>query len=67
MPEDCTMPLPTRRAVLGAAALALPLARARAAEPLHYATWSAAVDQVRTHLAAFETASGTAVEYANSP
>ena len=60
------MPLPTRRAVL-AAALALPAVRARAAEPLHYATWSAAVDQVRTHLAAFERESGIAVEYANSP
>ena len=66
MREDCTMPLPTRRAVL-AAALALPAVRARAAEPLHYATWSAAVDQVRTHLTAFEKASGVAVEYANSP
>ena len=60
----------TRREALtaGAAALALPFAsRARAAEPIGYATWSAAVDQVKAHVASFEKNTGLPVAYSNSP
>ncbi len=41
--------------------------RAAAKEPIHFATWSAAVDTVKSHLAAFEAKTGIAVEYANTP
>jgi len=52
----------------GLAATALgPAGRARAAEPVHFATWSAAVDTVKSHIAAFEAKTGLKVEYANSP
>ena len=61
----------TRRAALHlslAGALAAPFIRAaRAAEPLYFATWSASIDQVKAHLAAFEKASATAVSYSNYP
>ncbi len=60
----------SRRAVLsgGAAALALPFVpRAQAAEPINFATWSAAVDQVKAHLAAFTAKNGVDVAYSNSP
>lgn len=40
---------------------------ALAADPIHFATWSAAVDTVRSHIAAFEAKTGLKVEYANSP
>src|SRR5262245_29724669 len=39
----------------------------RAADPVYFATWSAAVDTVKSHLAAFEAKSGLKVEYSNSP
>jgi multiple sugar transport system substrate-binding protein len=66
------MPFPEipRRLVLKAAAagLAAPMiGRAHAAEPLYFATWSAAVDQVQAHLAAFQKAKGIPVTYTNSP
>ena len=40
---------------------------ARAAEMLNYATWSAAVDQVKAHLTDFEKETGISVAYTNSP
>lgn len=67
------MPGPTmmsRRHALraGGAALALPFARpAHAADPIRFATWSAAVDQVKAHIAAFEKKTGLPVAYSNSP
>jgi multiple sugar transport system substrate-binding protein len=60
----------SRRSALGAgaAALALPFVKpARAAEPIGFATWSAAVDQVKAHVAAFEKKTGLPVAYSNSP
>ena len=62
----------SRRSLLklgaASAAMAVPLARkAKAAEPLGFATWSAAVDQVKTHLAAFEKKTGVATAYTNAP
>lgn len=63
-------PTLSRRSALasGAAALALPLApRARAADPIGYSTWSAAVDQVKAHVAGFEKKTGLSVAYSNSP
>jgi multiple sugar transport system substrate-binding protein len=52
-----------------AAATASPLARALAAdaEPIHFVTWSAAVDQVKSHLSAFEKKTGIPVDYSNTP
>jgi multiple sugar transport system substrate-binding protein len=38
-----------------------------ATEPIHFATWSAAVDQVKSHIAAFEARTGLKVEYSNTP
>lgn len=64
------MPTPhiPRRTLLQAAALAIPaLHTARAADPLTFATWSAAVDEVRAHLAAFTQKTGIQVNYTNSP
>jgi multiple sugar transport system substrate-binding protein len=63
-------PALSRRSVLaaGAVPLALPFIRqARAAEPVGYATWSAAVEQVKAHVAAFEKRTGIPVAYTNSP
>ena len=42
-------------------------ARAAADEPIHFVTWSAAVDQVKSHLTAFEQKTGIEVDYSNSP
>ena len=41
--------------------------RALAAEPINFATWSAAVDTVKSHIAAFEAKTGIKVAYSNSP
>ena len=41
--------------------------RALAADPIYFATWSAAVDTVKGHIAAFETKTGLKVKYSNSP
>jgi multiple sugar transport system substrate-binding protein len=41
--------------------------RALAAEPINFATWSAGVDTVKSHIAAFETKTGIKVNYTNSP
>ncbi len=62
-----------RRDVLGGAAAVLAtgmLGRSASgadSEPLHFATWSAAVDQVKSHLTAFEQKTGIKVDYTNSP
>jgi multiple sugar transport system substrate-binding protein len=49
-----------------ASAAELGSARA-AAEPINFATWSAAVDTVKSHLAAFEAKTGIKVNYSNLP
>lgn len=40
---------------------------ARAADPIHFATWSAAVEVVKSHVAAFEAKTGLKVDYSNTP
>lgn len=58
-----------KHAVAGVAAgagLAL-VPRAFAAAPLNFWTWSAAVDTVKSHLAAFQAKTGIQVAYANAP
>ena len=45
----------------------LPNGAARAAEAVNFFTWSAGVDQVKSHLAAFEKKTGIAVNYNNAP
>ena len=66
----------TRRRVMQAGAAALTASapgtvllarRANAAEPINFATWSAAIDQVKAHLAGFEKQGGAAVAYTNAP
>ena len=54
---------------LTGAAIAMPglTGRALAAEPINFATWSAAVDTVKSHIAAFEAKTGVKVNYSNSP
>ena len=59
-----------KTAALGLAAatvLAGRAGRALAAEPINFATWSAAVDTVKSHIAAFEAKTGIKVAYSNSP
>ena len=52
----------------GLAASALGGARAAlAAEPINFATWSAGVDTVKSHITAFEAKTGIKVAYTNSP
>src|SRR6516164_2094502 len=59
----------TSTAAAGLACAAEPggLARAAAAEPINFATWSAAVDTVKSHLAAFEAKTAIKVNYSNLP
>ncbi|MGZ3282211.1 MAG: twin-arginine translocation signal domain-containing protein, partial [Xanthobacteraceae bacterium] len=59
--------LKTAAAGLGAASLAGRAGPALAAEPINFATWSAAVDTVKSHIAAFEAKTGIKVAYSNSP
>ena len=67
------LPRVTRRDILGGAAAGLATgllggtARAASGEPLHFYTWSAAVDDVKSHLNGFEQKTGIKVDYANSP
>jgi multiple sugar transport system substrate-binding protein len=64
------MTILTRRQALraGGAALALPfVGTAHAADPIGFATWSATVEQVKAHIAAFEKKTGVTVAYSNSP
>lgn len=53
----------------GLAAAAAPVAwpAAQAKEPVYFATWSAAVETVKSHIAAFEAKTGIPVEYSNTP
>ena len=43
------------------------IARAPAAETINFATWSSAVETVKSHLAAFEAKTGIEVNYSNLP
>jgi multiple sugar transport system substrate-binding protein len=52
--------------IAAAATLGRPRA-ASAVEPVYFATWSAAVDQVKSHIAAFEGKTRLKVEYSNTP
>lgn len=52
---------------VSAVAAGLPGHLAGAAEPLHFVTWSAAVDQVKSHLDAFTKKTGIQVDYSNTP
>jgi multiple sugar transport system substrate-binding protein len=56
-----------RSASAVAAAAAVGRSPALAADPIYFATWSAAVDAVKSHLASFEGRTGLKVEYSNSP
>jgi multiple sugar transport system substrate-binding protein len=47
--------------------LLLPVANAQAAEPINFFAWSAGVDQVKSHVAAFEKKTGLKVNYSNAP
>ena len=71
MPRSTTVSrrtfLKTSAGSLLAATAATRSGRALAAEPIYFNTWSAAVDQVKSHLAAFETKTGLKVEYSNTP
>ncbi|MEJ2433689.1 MAG: twin-arginine translocation signal domain-containing protein, partial [Pseudolabrys sp.] len=40
---------------------------ARADAPIYFETWSAAVDTVKSHIAAFEKKTGLKVKYSNTP
>lgn len=53
----------------GTALVGMPglIGRAMAADTLNVQTWSAAVDVVKSHLAAYEKKTGTKTEYGNSP
>jgi multiple sugar transport system substrate-binding protein len=64
----------SRRSLLKTAAAGLSAATvlgraggALAAQPINFATWSAAVDSVKSHIAAFEAKTGLRVNYTNSP
>lgn len=61
------MRLLRRELLAGMAAAGLGSWMARAATPLSLATWSAGVDQVKAHLAAFEAQGGPPVAYSNAP
>ena len=52
---------------LGCAAELGGIARAPAAETINFATWSSAVETVKSHLAAFEAKTGIEVNYSNLP
>jgi multiple sugar transport system substrate-binding protein len=54
-------------AAIAAAGMIGSAGRAHAADPVYFATWSAAVDTVKSHIAAFESKTGLKVEYSNAP
>ncbi len=59
-----------RASAAAALAAAGPFATARralAADPINFFTWSAGVDQVKSHLSAFEAKTGLKVAYNNAP
>ena len=43
------------------------MSRALAADPINFFAWSAGVDQVKSHVSAFEAKTGLKVAYANAP
>ena len=64
----------SRRSLMQSAGAALAVspfvsvgAEAQAGGPIAFATWSAAVDLVKSHIAAFEAKTGVKVEYSNAP
>lgn len=59
--------LKSSAAGLAAAAALGRFGRASAREPVYFSTWSAAVDTVKSHIAAFEAKTGIKVEYSNTP
>lgn len=59
--------LQTSASGIAAASVIGKASSALAADPVYFATWSAAVDTVKSHLAAFEKKTGLKVEYSNSP
>ncbi len=59
--------LKTAAAGLSAATVLGRAGRALEAEPINFATWSAGVDAVKSHIAAFEAKTGVKVNYSNSP
>ncbi len=59
--------LKTSAAGLAAAVVPGPGGAALASEPVNFATWSAAVETVKSHIAAFEAKTGIKVAYSNSP
>ena len=70
--NEMQAPIAGRREFLKAAgatgtALLVPAQSAWAADPINFFTWSAAVDQVKSHIAAFEQKSGLKVNYSNAP
>lgn len=65
---------PSRRTLLQASAATLAAAAtlgrvpsASADAPIYFETWSAAVDTVKSHIAAFEAKTGLKVNYSNTP
>lgn len=70
--SDLKAPVAGRREFLSAVGAAgtglmLPHGVASAADPVNFFTWSAGVDQVKSHLAAFEKKTGLKVNYNNAP
>ena len=59
--------LKTSAAGAASAALLGRSGTAFAADPVNFATWSAAVDVVKSHIAAFEAKTGIKVSYSNTP
>lgn len=59
--------LKTSASGIAAASIIGKATSALAADPINFATWSAAVDTVKSHNAAFEKKTGLKVEYSNSP
>ncbi|MGC3989714.1 MAG: extracellular solute-binding protein [Chthoniobacteraceae bacterium] len=61
--------LKTAASGIAAASLSagLGLRQAQAGEPINFATWSAGVDTVKSHLAAFEAKTDIKVNYSNAP
>jgi multiple sugar transport system substrate-binding protein len=54
-------------AAAGAMTQGLGRAAFAAGDPVHFSAWSAAVDQVKSHVAAFENSTGIKVDYSNAP
>ena len=70
--SEIRVPFAGRREFLAAAgataaSLALPVGTAHAADPINFFAWSAGVDQVKSHIAAFEKKTGLKVNYNNAP